>query len=65
MKMILAAVLLAATIPAHAATAWLLDCSMQTSITGQMVYVGTYTVPGWGTTTKAFRNYCPPTIEVL
>jgi hypothetical protein len=49
--------------PAHAATAFLQSCEMGTSVTGRMVYVGTYSYGGQ-TFSRSFASYCPQTLEV-
>jgi uncharacterized membrane protein YbjE (DUF340 family) len=52
--------------PANAATAFLLNCNMQTSVTGQAIWVGQYSYAG-RTFSQAFSfqaGYCPATIEI-
>ena len=63
MKKIILALVLAAALPAHAATAFLLNCEGTTSVTGRFVYVGTYQ---YGSTVfqRTFVQWCPATVEV-
>jgi hypothetical protein len=63
MKTLIAIVLLSISMNASAATAMLVNCKMSTSFTGQLVYVGTYTVAGQYFT-QVTTYYCPAFIEV-
>jgi hypothetical protein len=70
MRKIIAAVFTLATtaaalapIPAHAATAFLVNCQTATSVTGRFMYVGTYNYGGQQFT-RSFGSYCPQSVEV-
>jgi hypothetical protein len=48
---------------ASAATAFLVSCRGESSVTGRFIYVGTYQYSG-RYFEQAFTSWCPPSIEV-
>ena len=63
MKRYIAILLLAIATPALAMPAYLVNCRTTTSVTGMMIYVGTYRM-GNQIFTETFAYYCPQVIEV-
>ena len=63
MKTLLAVILLSVSLNANAVTAMLINCRSTFSMTGQLVYVGTYNAYGH-IFTQVFPYICPPFIEV-
>lgn len=55
--------ILVSACPANAATAFLESCYPTTSVTGRLVYVGTY-VYGGARVERVFPYMCPMSIEV-
>jgi hypothetical protein len=49
---------------AFAMTATLIDCTQSMSYSGLPVWVGTYSVPGYGTFERTFSSWCPATLQV-
>ena len=63
-KIFLMLVLVIVSTNASAATAFLTgSCQMQNSVTGMLIYVGTYQYGGHYFT-KAFTSWCPMSIEI-
>lgn len=61
---IAAALTFAVSVPAHAATAYLVGgCTPGTSVTGRLIYTGVYQYGGQ-TFTRSFETLCPLSIEV-
>lgn len=48
---------------AYTMQAYLQNCSTQTSVTGRMIYVGTYAAGG-NTYTFSFASYCPSVVNL-
>lgn len=63
MKTIIAIALLAFAVNASAATAFLQSCHSGTSVTGHLIYLGTYVYNGQYFQ-RNFDSYCPFTVEV-
>jgi hypothetical protein len=63
MKNLISIALLAASLDASAATAYLRSCDSATSVTGRFIYVGTYAYGGQ-TFQRTFTSYCPSSVEV-
>lgn len=64
MKKLLLIVAVAGFNTAHAATAYLTGmCTPETSVTGRLIYVGTYSYGGQQIQ-RAFNSMCPMSIEV-
>jgi hypothetical protein len=66
MKTLMFVCCIAASMPAHALTAFLQSCAFGTSVSGQSVYVGIYSVNGqtFSRTFPAAAGWCPQTLEV-
>ncbi len=61
----LAAILIATSMPAQAATAYLVGpCTPGTSVTGMLIYTGVYQY-GSQRFTRSFTSLCPLSIEVF
>jgi hypothetical protein len=63
MKRALLVALLFIAADASAATAYLQSCQSGTSVTGRMIYVGTYNYGGQYFT-RNFDHWCPMSVEV-
>lgn len=63
MRSIIVAIALLASAHAHAATAFLTSCRVGTSVTGQLIYIGTYQYGG-RYFERAFQQWCPVQVEV-
>lgn len=67
MKTVAIALLLAAmSAPAGAATAFMVDCRIGTSVTGQSILIGTYNYAGqtFQRTFPSGAGWCPMSVEV-
>ena len=64
MKKFLVVMCILASTQAFGATAYLQSCTMGNSVTGRMVYIGTYNYAG-NIFQRAFASYCPNQVEVF
>jgi hypothetical protein len=62
-NMLIALILFVVSSSAFAIPAMLVTCRMEQSVTGLLIYVGTYRYSG-GYVTDTFDYYCPSMIEV-